>query len=215
PTFYWGNFLIFPEAPAAGDGERWEAIFEREFAQSPGVRHYAFAWDRTDGELGCAESEFRDQRQYILDHVVGLIATPEQLRPHPRENREVEIRPLAHDSDEQAWEQVVELQVETRDEIHEEQAHREFTIARFRDLRALFAAGRGSWYVACDGDEVLASCGVVVTGGRGRFQTVATAEAHRRKGICSRLVVAAGLDGANRFGARRLVIVADPEYHAL
>jgi ribosomal protein S18 acetylase RimI-like enzyme len=84
-------------------------------------------------------------------------------------------------------------------------------------LRVLFETGRGAWYVALDRqrDEVLGSCGVVVTGERGRFQAVDTAQAHRRRGICSRLLVAATRDAADRFGARQLVIAADPEYHAL
>src|SRR5438105_2519423 len=62
-----------------------------------------------------------------------------------------------------------------------------------KELRELFRAGRGAWYVALDesGREVQGSCGVVVTAGRGRYQAVDTAEAHRRRGICSRLVVQA------------------------
>jgi hypothetical protein len=57
------------------------------------------------------------------------------------------------------------------------------------DLRILFRAGRDDWYVALEprAGEVVASCGIVVTGGRGRFQAVDTATAYRRRGICSRL----------------------------
>jgi ribosomal protein S18 acetylase RimI-like enzyme len=92
-----------------------------------------------------------------------------------------------------------------------------FRARRQEDLRRLFRAGRGSWYVAIDPDtdQVVGSCGVVVTGERGRFQTVDTAEAFRRRGICSRLVVDAAHHAASHYGARRLVIAADPDYHAL
>jgi hypothetical protein len=78
----------------------------------------------------------------------------------------------------------------------------------------LFVDGRGAWCVALegeDGGEVVGSCGVVLTGARGRFQAVDTAQAHRRRGICSRLVVQA----SQMSGAGRLVICADPDYHAL
>jgi ribosomal protein S18 acetylase RimI-like enzyme len=44
---------------------------------------------------------------------------------------------------------------------------------------------------------------------------VDTAECHRRQGICSRLVVDAARHAAGEHGARRLVICADPGYHAL
>ena len=73
------------------------------------------------------------------------------------------------------------------------------------------------WYVALDPETgaVAGSCGVVVTGGRGRFQVVDTALAYRRRGICSRLVVEAARRSAEDYGAERFVIVADADYHAL
>ena len=39
PAFYWGNLLLFHDPPAAGDGARWEALFEEAFGDEPGVRH--------------------------------------------------------------------------------------------------------------------------------------------------------------------------------
>ena len=56
PTFYWGNLLLFDEAPRSGDGPRWEELFEREFTNAPRVEHRSFGWDRTDGEPGAARS---------------------------------------------------------------------------------------------------------------------------------------------------------------
>jgi ribosomal protein S18 acetylase RimI-like enzyme len=140
------------------------------------------------------------------------VARPEDIRPHPRENRDVSIRALAPetDADERCWEQVVELQV-AADE-HPETAFRR---RRLGELRRLFVMGRGAWYVALDGEQVVGSCGVVVTDGRGRFQAVDTAATHRRRGISSRLVVEAAHRSAEHYGARELVIAADPDYHAL
>jgi ribosomal protein S18 acetylase RimI-like enzyme len=65
-----------------------------------------------------------------------------------------------------------------------------------------------------DSDEVVASCGIVVTGERGRFQAVDTAAAYRRRGISSRLVVEAA-DRAAKRGVKHFVIAAEPDYHAL
>ena len=78
----------------------------------------------------------------------------------------------------------------------------------------MFRAGAGAWYVALDGDQVAGSMGIVVTGGRGRYQAVDTAITHRRRGICSRLLVDAARHAVATYGATRLVIVADPDYHA-
>ena len=150
---------------------------------------------------------------------MGLVADPGQVRAHPRENRDVRIRALdpAEGAEEELWEQVVEIWVASRTEEDAEALHREFSVRRLAELRELFAAGAGAWYVALDGDgtEVLASCGIVVTAGRGRFQAVDTLAPHRRRGICSRLVVEACRHSAREFATRRFVIAADPDYHAL
>ena len=31
PTHYWGNLLLFEDAPAPGDGDRWEKLFDAAF----------------------------------------------------------------------------------------------------------------------------------------------------------------------------------------
>src|SRR6202012_2839935 len=58
PTHYWGNLLVFDEAPAPGEGERWEALFADDFADEPRVAHRPFTWDRTDDFRGAADGEF-------------------------------------------------------------------------------------------------------------------------------------------------------------
>jgi ribosomal protein S18 acetylase RimI-like enzyme len=216
PAHYWGNFLIFDEPPGPGDGERWEALFEREFRDEPRVRHRAFTWDRIDGVAGGAGEEFV-ARGYELDDSIGLIAERGALQPHPRANRDVVVRALDPEADVELWAAVIELQVEGRDEGHDEADYRAFTRARLRDRQAHFRAGRGAWYVALDPatGDLAASCGIVVTRGRGRFQVVETAPGHRRKGIASRLLVDAADHAAGTFGADRFVIVADVNYHAL
>jgi ribosomal protein S18 acetylase RimI-like enzyme len=218
PTHYWGNYLLFDREPVAGDARRWEALFDEAFGDDPRVSHRTFAWDRTDGAVGAAREEFVG-RGYDLEESVGLRADPHQLVPHPRENRDVIIQALnaAAGADEALWDAVVELQVAGREDGHEEQAYRSFARARLEDQRALFRAGRGAWYVAIElsTGEVAGSCGVVVTAGRGRFQAVDTALAHRRRGISSRLVVEAARRASEDYGAKQFVIVADAEYHAL
>jgi ribosomal protein S18 acetylase RimI-like enzyme len=193
---------------------RWERQFEIEFAGQPITAHRSFGWDQTDGALGAAREEFL-ARGYLLERGVGLVAAADQIRQHPRANREVVTRPLAPRGDEPLWDQVVEIQVAGRDPRFSEESHRAFCRRRQADMRDLFAAGHGDWYVALIGDEVVGSCGIVVTGDRGRYQAVDTVPAYQRRGICSRLLVDAAHDAAQRHGARLLVIVADPDYHAL
>jgi ribosomal protein S18 acetylase RimI-like enzyme len=100
----------------------------------------------------------------------------------------------------------------------EDRAHEHLFIRRrLHEQRGLFQAERGGWYVAVDPvtGEVVGSLGIVVTGGRARFQSVDTAPAHQRRGICSRLVVEAARDAAAQWTIRDFAIVAAADYHAL
>jgi ribosomal protein S18 acetylase RimI-like enzyme len=218
PAHWWGNFLIFSEPPGAGEARPWERWFDAEFGSVAGIEHRTFAWDRVDGALGLASEEFVS-RGYELEETVGLIARPEQLSAHPRANHDVDVRCLdpLPGADRELWRQVVEVQVAARDERLEEGTYREFASRRLDDLRALFRAGHGGWYVALEPARgaVVASCGVVVTGPRARYQAVDTVEAFRRQGICSRLVVEAAQRTAEQAAIDHLVIAADPAYHAL
>jgi ribosomal protein S18 acetylase RimI-like enzyme len=215
PAHYWGTLLVFDEPPEVDDVERWEGLFAASFGDDPRVRHRTFAWDRIDATRGAADAFVA--RGYRLDDNVGLVASPASLRQHPRASRDVVVRALdpAPGADEDLWRGVVELGVAGRDPALEEQSHRAYLEARQHDVRRLFRRGRGAWYVALDGSDVVAGCGVVVTGGRGRFQSVETVLTHRRRGICSRLVVDAAHDAAATHGATSLVIVAEVGYHAL
>ena len=218
PGHWEGNALVFDDAPRVGDGPRWEAAFDAAFADSSAVRHRIFSWDRTDGVEGAVAAEFTG-RGYHLERDVGLLATPAELREHPDANREVEIRRLdpAPGADAELWEGEIALGLanDAEDPVGDLRFET-FIRARQAERRALFRAGRGAWWVALDPVDgaVVAGCGVVATGVRGRFQAVSTAASHRRRGIARRLVAAAARDAAARYGLAELVIVADAEHHA-
>jgi len=215
PTFWWGNFLLFDDPPGPGDGERWEALFEAEYSARSEVTHRTFAWDRPDGDAGDAEHEFVE-RGYELERTAGLIASPDQIRPHARANSDVVVRAVDPGGDERLWEAVVGLQMsQAPEEYLGSEYHRTFLQRRQASLRKLFADGRGAWYVAVLGDTVVGSLGVVATESRARYQAVDTAAEYRRRGIATRLVADAATDAASRHAIDHFVMAADPAYHAI
>ena len=60
-------------------------------------------------------------------------------------------------------------------EYEDAEYHETFLRRRQADLRELFRAGRGAWYVAVLDGKVVGSLGIVVTGERARYQAVDTA----------------------------------------
>ncbi|HEY5430404.1 MAG TPA: hypothetical protein VIK04_14910, partial [Solirubrobacteraceae bacterium] len=150
PTHYWGNLLIFDRPPRAGDRPRWEALFEQEFADQPASVHRTFGWDLGDDVRGAADEEFAPFG-YDVELSTGLIAAPDQIRTHPRASRDVEVRaldPRVGSADEPLWDEVREVWASGRDERFNEETHRRFPASRLTDLRRLFTAGQGAWYVA-------------------------------------------------------------------
>ncbi len=218
PLHHWGNFLLFDKPPEAGDGDRWEELFSSEFGATPGISHRAFGWDRADGALGEARPEF-EARAYELQQLVGLRAGTGDVRAHPRENHEVTIVALdpRPGADPGLWKQVLDIWVASAElRPEEEPPRRSFARGRLDELRTLFSAGKGSWYVALDAErgEVLGCCGIVTEGSRGRFQSVDTRSDWRRRGVCSRLLVEACRHSERQHSTDCFVIVADAGYHA-
>lgn len=215
PTFWWGNFLLFDAAPGPGDGARWDRLFAREFADRPEVAHRTFAWDRVAGQIGEAEHELV-AAGYELERSCGLIARPDEITEHERANRDVHVQALDPDGDEALWAAVIEMQMAgAPEELRGTVYHRRFIQRRQEEHREIFRGGRGSWYVALLGGVLVGSLGIVATERRARFQTVETAEAFRRCGIASRLLVDAARDAMSKHPIDHFVIVADPDYHAI
>jgi ribosomal protein S18 acetylase RimI-like enzyme len=217
PTFWWGNLLLFDDAPAPGDGERWEALFAQEFGGRPDVTHRTVAWDRVDGPHAAAEQEFL-ARGYELESTAGLVARPSALSEHPQANREVEVRALDPDGDEDLWAAVIDVQmagaVEDGRDIAGEQ-HLVFLRRRQQELRETFRQGRGAWYLALLDGAVAGSLGIVVTDKRARYQVVDTMPEFRRRGVARRLVFDAARDACSKHPIHHFVIAADPDYHAI
>ena len=203
PTYFWGNFVLFATPVAPADIAARLELFAGEF---PDAAHVAWGIDTVDGTAG-AEQELVDSGFHVGRDTV---LTAGSLRP-PGRPAEAELRPLESDAD---WRQTLALHIACVDPA-DEHVTEEFLaghVAAFRELRD---RGHATWFGAFEDGMLVSSLGIVSdSSGLARFQAVETHPDARRRGLASMLVRHAGRAALDR-GARRLVIVADPSYHAI
>lgn len=207
PGYFWGNLLVYPEAPRAGDFEAWTAAFREAFADLPEVRHQTFQWDEPTGARGEPEEFEAAGFRYDVDVVLSARA----VHPPPRPNPDLEVRPLASDAD---WAAALTCQVECRDEAYALEPYTRFKQRAMAEFRELVAEGRGQWFGAFLDGELAGDLGIFAADGLARFQTVGTRPSFRRRGVCGTLVHRAGAHALAAMDAEVLVMVADPGYHA-
>ena len=205
PTFWWGNFLLLPSAPAGGPRPRSGcASFEREF---PEARHRTFGdrrhrrHRRRPGRRS-PRSGWRSRQSSVM--------TAETVHEPPRPNTEATYRPLASDDD---WAQQVEL-ARAGEDVGYDLAVRDR--ARPGPSGASSTHGYGAWWGAFEGDRLLSSMGLFTASeGLARFQNVKTHPDARGRGLAGTLVHRVSRYGFEELGARTLVMVADPDYLAI
>jgi hypothetical protein len=213
PDYWWGNFLLYPDAPDARAGGRghegsWIDDHVREF---PDLRARVLAWDRPDGAAGEVDAFLREG--YAVDEGTMLTATAAGIRTPPRVAADVEVAPLASDAH---WQGAVSALTNAfgpnRSGTLEDL--RVFVERQLVRYRAMQTRGVGQWFGAFIDGEVAGALGVVRQGELGRFQLVGTDPRFGRRGVCSTLVHGAARTAFDRMGVTTLVMAADATYHA-
>ncbi|MCJ7433688.1 MAG: GNAT family N-acetyltransferase [Anaerolineales bacterium] len=207
PTFYWGNFLLFPNPPDRDDLNNWKTIFTREIKSQLNAEHWAFGWDTVEGQLGEVQP-FLDEG-FNLNQSVVLAA--QRVKIPPKYNQEVLVRPITEDWE---WEKAIQNQVACRQAGHSLESFQVFKRDQMARYRQMTRAGLGSWFGAFLEKQLVAELGVFATGEVGRFQQVGTHPDFRRRGICGALVYQASCHAFEHMGVDTLVMVADENYHA-
>ena len=203
--FWWGNFILLATPPRPGDAARLRELFTRTF---PAAAHLALGVDGVDGEAGDAETLSELGVEVEINHVLSAGQLSE---PGPPAGGAV-VRRLRDDDD---WGQAVEVRLEVYDEA-ENDAHRAFVELQLAESREICERGEGGWFGAFADGQLVSTLGLIrAVPDVGRYQTVETLDAYRRRGLAGRLLFEASRWGASTLGLRRLVICADPEYHAL
>ena len=204
PTFWWGNFLLLPAAPSLADADRWESWFVEEF---PSLDHRAFGIDTSDGWTGDSDAltALRANAQ-----VNAVMSAPALREPKPSD---LDLRAI----DDADWAQLPTLRstVYATSDTGDVATEATFLARQIAANKDLVARGHGEWLGAFDHGLLVAALGIVNVGSDvARYQAVETHPNYRRRGLARRLLYDAAVLATERFGARSLVIVADPEDHA-
>lgn len=207
PGYHWGNYLIFDRAPTGGDLKQWVEVFHREFPYYLEPHHYLFAWEKnlpdTEGEREFLAAGFEFEPSVVLAST--------RLQPPTRPNDAIQIKKLTSDDQ---WSEVIQLQICCSDPKYLNDYHSAFKNEQFAQYRRLSESGKGFWFGAYLDGKMVADLGIFYEEGIGRYQSVETHPEYRRRGICGTLVYEAGMIMMRDFGVTRLVMEADPEYHA-
>ncbi|WP_210503043.1 GNAT family N-acetyltransferase [Nocardioides xinjiangensis] len=203
PSYFWGNFFLLARLPVPGGEKEVVGAFHTEFPNADHVSIGIDTADLTDEARAAFEAAG-------LTVDVATVLTATELRA-PREV-EAEVRPLESEED---WEARAQLSRRLYPETSEE-AFLAFARNKNVQERRLVDAGRGRRFGAFVDGALVSTAGVFVTEeGVARFQSVETHPDHRRRGLASAVVHAAGRHALDRLGVRTLVIVADTDGEAI
>lgn len=203
PGYWWGSFLLLREPPVPGGEREVVGAFHTEL---PDIDHVAIALDGTTLPGPEVLEPFVDAGLTVEADV--LLCASELPQEPPDLPQAVVVRPLDSDED---WEQLVDLDVVV---MADQPAGptRLFASRRAATERRMIAAGHGQRFGAfVDGRLASTAAAYLADPRTARYQSVATHPDHRRSGLASAVVHAAGTVGLRDLGADELVIVADPE----
>lgn len=207
PGFFFGNLILFFEAPKLGLLTQWKSIFRNEFQNSPEVKHYTFLWDSpTEGIGDVTELE---SEGFQVDFSVVL--TARSVHIPSKSNSLVEVRPITTDKE---WKEVIEAQIRSKAAEYGEASYRQFKESQMARYQTMSEQGLGNWFGAFLNGKLVADLGLYKDGTVGRFQSVETDPDFRRQGICGRLVYESAQYGFQKMELTELVMVADENYHA-
>jgi RimJ/RimL family protein N-acetyltransferase len=199
PNFFWGNLLIFENAPTSGVLDEWVRIFDKEFTDSR-IYHKTFAWDSE--EIG--DIKPFEEAGYKFEKSLVLTTTKVQIIAPKRPNLKISVIPIKKYD----WGEVVRVQSSTNPQ------YANFYAKQALAYQKMVEAGLGEWFGAYLDNLLVGSLGIFKEGTVGRYQIVSTDPAFQRQGICGTLVYKTAQYAFSKMGIEKLVMVADEDYHA-
>jgi len=196
PEFHWGNFVFVTDEDAVNDAHRWVKTFHRTF---PDAGWISIGLIRMPDDRASWTDQGLDLE---LDEVLTSTTLPRQT-PLPEGYA---VRRLSGGD----WEQYVARAVAENDRTgeHDPASFARFARAQAKTRRGLSERDIGAFFGAFAGDVLTADLGIVRCGTTARYQSVATVDEHRRRGLASHLLGVAARWSAEK-GCDRWVIITE------
>lgn len=201
PSYYSGNLLLLAEPLVPAQVDTWAAVFHDTFRDS-GVRHVRLEW--TGPEPTAADRAAYQAAGYELTTILCL--TAEAPVPVERLNPALEIRPLRDEDSGRLKRFLLDAQPDWGAAFLDYMTAN--ILLRHRELE-------GNWWLGWLDGRVAGSMGLFFDGPLGRFQSVDTHPAFRRRGVARTMVAHLTQHGFARPQTERLVIAADQDYFAV
>ena len=180
PSFWFGNYLLFREAPRSGQLASWLDLHRATFGST--LNHTTLGWDEPKvGEISqFIEAGFKPSHGISLSisaYHGGIEINPDLI-----------VRPL-HTA--QEWEAMLQqqIQIDTED-LHFPEDNGVFRRRQMEAAQTMVDDHRGHWWGAFRGPELVGGMGLFFDEAEtiGRFQYVTTARAYRRQRVCTTLL---------------------------
>jgi len=206
PHYFWGNLLLFKDVPKEGDYKNWVSNFHKEF---DGEKHYhiTLAWDSPKGDRGIIDEFLANG--FNLEK--SMVLSTESVELPPKFNDRVHVAPITKPED---FELAIEIQVASAHDYLSKKSWGSFYRKQMEQYKRMIKRDLGQWFGGWIDGELAGSLGIFSDGDIGRFQIVSTHPKFQRRGVCSSLVYHSTKYAFDKMGLKKLVMVADEEYHA-
>lgn len=197
PDFHWGNLVFVLDPDAVDDAERWVQTFRTAF---PAATWVSIGLIRMPEEQDAWAAQGLDLE---LEDVLTTRTLPRQT-PLPEG---YSVRLL----DGGDWTQYVAKSVAENERTgeHDTQSFARFAQRQARSRRTLSERQVGAFFGAFADEMLVADLGIVRCGTTARYQSVGTAQEHRRRGLATHLLGVAARWAADH-GCDRWVILTEP-----